>query len=97
MEYATSCGVFSLILYIILIALIIIKLIKNRGGNNKVLVLIILSYLIQAFFNISVIAVAPLFWILLGYAVQQIYSNETNRMERTDTSINKGKYKGEFK
>ena len=41
----------------------------------------IIGYLVQAVTNISVPMVAPLFWILLGYAVQQIYSDkiEINR------------------
>lgn len=73
LEYATSCGIFTLVLYILLITLIIIKLMKTKCSNNKILILIILSYIIQAFFNISDIAVAPLFWILLGYAVKIIY------------------------
>ena len=73
LEYATSCSVFSLVLYVLLITSIIIKLIKNKSSNNKILILIISSYIIQALFNISVIAVAPLFWILLGYSLKEVY------------------------
>lgn len=76
LEYATSCGIFTLISYLILLEMIIYGLIKNiKDDKNKIILLTILGYMIQAFFNISVIGVAPLFWILLGYAVKVIYEN----------------------
>ena len=74
LEYATSCGIFTLITYLLLLSLIVIKLFKKRKEERcSIILLMILAYLIQAFFSISVICVAPLFWILLGYAVQIIY------------------------
>ncbi len=74
LEYATSCGIFTLIAYLLLLVLIVIKLFKKRKEENCIIILfMILAYLIQAFFSISLICVAPLFWILLGYAVQMIY------------------------
>ena len=74
LEYATSCGVFTLIIYLILLGLIIFGLLKRiREDKCKIILMMILSYLIQAFFSISLICVAPLFWILLGYATQIKY------------------------
>lgn len=74
LEYATSCGIFTLIAYLLLLGLIVIKLFKKRKEERcSIILLMILAYLIQAFFSISLICVAPLFWILLGYAVQIIY------------------------
>lgn len=76
LEYATSCGIFTLISYLVLLVMIIYGLIKNiKNDKNKIILLTILGYMVQAFFNISVIGVAPLFWILLGYAVKVIYEN----------------------
>lgn len=74
LEYATSCGIFTLIAYLLLLGLIVIKLFKKRKEERcSIILLMILAYLIQAFFSISLICVAPLFWILLGYAVQITY------------------------
>ena len=73
MEYAVSGGIFTLISYLVLIAVIIRGLVKNKSDDiNKVLLLTLIGYLVQAFFNISTIAVAPVYWILLGYCVQRI-------------------------
>ena len=59
-------GIFSLISYLLLYCIIVIKGIKNM---EIYLVLPVASYLIQGFFNISVIDVAPLFYIALGLLV----------------------------
>ena len=41
---------------------------KNIFKNNATFILLvpIISYLVQALFNISTIGVAPIFWLLLG-------------------------------
>ncbi len=72
LEYAVSNGIFNLISYVLLIGVIIYKLIKNiRSNLSKILLLTLVGYLIQAFFNISVIMVAPIFWIFLGFCVKE--------------------------
>lgn len=74
LEYASSCGIFTLLSYLMLLAIIIIGLFKKRNEDKyKIILLVILGYLVQAFFNMSLVGVAPLFWILLGYAVKMIY------------------------
>lgn len=79
LELAVSCGIFTLISYLILIFLIIKGLINNISDDrNKVLLLTLIGYLVQAFFNISVIMVAPLFWIFLGYCVKVNYEGFIN-------------------
>ena len=56
-----------------------IKLIKRRKEEKYIIILMpIIGYLAQAVTNISVPMVAPLFWILLGYAVQEIYLEKNN-------------------
>ncbi len=69
LEYAVSCGIFTLVCYLILLILIIVRLWKNKKDDiNKILLITIIAYLVQSFFNISMIAVAPTFWILLGFS-----------------------------
>jgi putative inorganic carbon (HCO3(-)) transporter len=46
-----------------------------RENMKTLLLLTILAYLVQAFFNISVIAVAPIYWILLGLLAQKTEKN----------------------
>lgn len=72
LEYAVSNGIFNLITYLTLIGVILYKLIKKINNNlYKVLFLTLTGYLIQAFFNISVIMVAPIFWIFLGICINK--------------------------
>lgn len=60
-------GVFSLISYLFLYAIVLKKGIKYSIKNEEIfLILPIIGYLVQAFFNISVIEVAPIFYIALG-------------------------------
>ena len=64
-------GIFALITYLLLIVITIIQNIKRSENTdynyvNYAIVLSVVGYLVQAFFNISVIRVAPLFYLLLG-------------------------------
>ncbi|NLZ33376.1 MAG: O-antigen ligase family protein [Clostridiales bacterium] len=78
LEYAVSNGIFSLLLYSIFLGAILIMLFKNRRNYiSKILFLTILGYMFQGFFNISVIMVAPIFWILLGASIKLM--KETNK------------------
>ncbi len=59
-------GIFAFIIYLI----IVIKIsFKNLIDDNMTLFLPIIGYLIQAFFNISIIYIAPFFWVLLGMSL----------------------------
>ena len=62
-------GIFTLISYIMLYFVVLKNGIKQSFKDDKIyLILPIIGYLIQAFFNISVIEVAPIFYIALGLA-----------------------------
>ena len=68
LQIAATIGIPALIIYLIFIILVLIPKIK-LAKNNKIYFIIsltIISYLAQAFFNISTIGIAPLFWMLLG-------------------------------
>ena len=65
-------GIFSLISYLLLFGFILIKGIISSFKNKKVYLLLpVLGYLVQAFFNISVIEVAPIFYICLGLLIER--------------------------
>jgi len=77
LHIAAVTGIPSLLIYL---SMILIIFIQNgrflfRENMKTLLLLTILAYLIQAFFNISVIAVAPIFWILLGLLAQKTEKN----------------------
>ena len=67
LQIAATIGIPALIVYLAFVAQIILKQ-KNVFKNDMVFALMvtIISYLAQAFFNISTIGVAPIFWALLG-------------------------------
>lgn len=70
-EYLACDGIFTLISYLVLVSMILLFLFKNRKDDKNIIILLaVLAYLVQAVINISVPMVAPLFWILLGYAVK---------------------------
>ena len=70
LQIAVTLGIPALVIYISFISIILIPKLKNMNKEKKALIytLCISSYLIQAFFNISTIGVAPLFWMILGFA-----------------------------
>ena len=72
LQILVTQGIFSLISYLLLYLVIILKGIKNTYDNkNLYLILPVGGYLIQAFFNISVIEVAPIFFIALGLLIDR--------------------------
>lgn len=70
LEYWATGGILALISYLCLTISILIKLLKKNNDISKCLFLIILGYMVQAFFNISVLQVAPIYWIILGIALK---------------------------
>ena len=67
LQILVTMGIFSLISYLCLHFLIIKNGITNSFKNKEIyLILPVIGYLIQAQFNISVIEVAPIFYIALG-------------------------------
>lgn len=60
-------GIFSLISYLALYGYVTLRGIRTSFKQDKIyLVLPVMGYLVQAFFNISVIEVAPIFFMALG-------------------------------
>jgi len=78
LQILVTQGIFSLLSYIGLYGIIVIKGIKISFKDKKIyLILPVIGYLVQGFFNISVIEVAPLFYISLGLLVERNISEKT--------------------
>ena len=73
LHIAATIGLPSLVVYLIFISMILWKRIRHMLSDNTsfVISLVLISYLVQAFFNISTIGVAPLFWMILGLVDNQ--------------------------
>lgn len=67
LQVTATMGIPALIIYLIFLGQILVKQ-KNmfKDTSSFILVIPIISYICQAFFNISTIGVAPIFWCILG-------------------------------
>lgn len=68
LQIAVTLGIPALVIYLVFICSILLPKIKHIFSNKYILYLgsVIICYLVQAFFNISTIGIAPLFWFALG-------------------------------
>ncbi len=72
LQMAITEGYPALAIYIFIVGYILKNLIENRKKGIHIWILLscIIGYLIQAFFNISFIATAVIYWALLGIAAK---------------------------
>ena len=70
LQITATIGIPALVIYLIFIGMVLLPktkyMLKNK--ENFIICVTIISYLVQAFFNISTIGVAPIFWMILGLA-----------------------------
>lgn len=68
LQIALTEGIPTLLLYLAIVLYILRSLYRGRNKSfiNVILLCSITGYLIQAFFNISFISVAPIYWAILG-------------------------------
>ena len=80
LHIAVTLGIPSLVIYLTLLCMIVFPKLKNILKQEKTFIILsaIISYLVQAFFNISTIGVAPLFWLALGLLDNQNFKNRIN-------------------
>lgn len=80
LQIAVSSGILALFLYLSFILIIIKKSYERLNSNPKVIFVMasVIGYLVQAFFNISVVSVAYIYWILLGVLFQFSYTPNKN-------------------
>lgn len=76
LQIAATIGIPALIVYLAFLAQLLSKQ-KDMFRNNASFIFIIpiIAYLAQAFFNISTIGVAPIFWFLLGLIQNEKFKN----------------------
>ena len=81
LHIAVTTGIPSLIIYLYFVSNIIIKAIKSVNKNIIIIPLLcsVIGYLVQAFFNISVVSVAYIYWIMLGILLN--ISTESTEIE----------------
>lgn len=79
LQQAVTTGIPSMIIYIAFGLTILIRAHKNIKSNKLLIPLFcsILGYAVQAFFNISVVSVAPIMWVLLGITANLAYAENT--------------------
>ena len=80
LHIAVTLGIPSLVIYLTFLCMIVFPKLKNILKQEKTFInlSVIISYLAQAFFNISTIGVAPLFWLSLGLLDNQNFKNRIN-------------------
>lgn len=68
LQIAATLGIPALVIYLVFIVLVLKGKEKQIFNNSNIFIIYssIICYLVQAFFNISTIGVAPLFWFALG-------------------------------
>lgn len=71
-----NLGIGGTINYIVLLGYNIYYGIKKKNKYTMILLISVLCYSVQAFFNLSVVIVSPLFWTLLGIHYLNIYEVE---------------------
>jgi O-antigen ligase len=87
-QQAVTTGIPSMILYILFGLTILIKTFKNIKYNRMLIPLFcsISGYAVQAFFNISVVSVAPVMWALLGITANLAYNEKIHVQLETHES-----------
>lgn len=98
LQMAITLGTPALLIYLLFLFVVLKKAfqaVRQEQGNNKIilygLIATILGYLVQAFFNISTVPVAPIFWSLLGITMAKSELSLKNSM--VSHGLNENLYK----
>ncbi|WP_197081055.1 O-antigen ligase family protein [Gordoniibacillus kamchatkensis] len=88
LQIALTMGVPTLIVYLLFLFMVLhsgFKKARMLKGDQQIMtygmLAAIVGYLVQAFFNISVVSVAPYFWLLLGFVYSRSVSFEPCSIE----------------
>lgn len=94
LNMAITLGVPTLLTYLVLVFMVLrqaYKALKVVNNNKRIMIygfiFTIISYLIQAFFNNSVVTVAPIYWSILGitYGLSTHYLNNAKKQNQKET------------
>ena len=79
LQMAATMGIPALLVYLLFISKIEIFNIRRmfKFKLSAIYSIVIISYLVQAFFNISTIGVAPIFWFILGFSSRHMNCKKT--------------------
>ncbi|GIQ69766.1 O-antigen ligase domain-containing protein [Xylanibacillus composti] len=88
LQIALTMGVPALLLYLLILGMVFkkgVQKVRTSEGANQIfhcgLLASTAGYLIQAVFNISVVSVAPFFWIIFGFLYSETKVTGVKRME----------------
>ena len=84
-----NLGIIGTVNYIIFLLYGVYYGLKKINKYSYILLIAIVCYMIQSFFNLSVVIVSPIFWVLLGIHHLSIYNFE----EDLDYEVKKGRRK----
>ena len=91
LHIAATLGIPALIIYLILISYILKNSIKKVNKNKYLIPLIcsVTAYIIQAFFNNSVIPLGSVYWVLLGmtFKFSTLNCEENKKIEAVDKKL----------
>jgi putative inorganic carbon (HCO3(-)) transporter len=82
LQIAYASGIPALLVYLSLVFTVIKTSFKNLNNNPLMIPLLcgVIGYLVQAFFNISVVSVAYIYWIFLGALMHMATNEENNKV-----------------
>lgn len=95
LQIGATMGIPAMLIYTLFIILVLKNNLKNMMNNKVCFIfsIMIIGYLVQAFFNISVISVAPLFWLVLGLSENENFKTkcleELNKKDIANSTISK--------
>ena len=70
-----NVGIIGLIAYISFLFSYLKNAVKNQNKLTKIILVAVICYIIQDFFNFSVVIVTPIYWILLGLGMSGTKEN----------------------
>ena len=74
-------GLFSFLCYILLLTIIVLENFKSKDKIRVILFLGFFAYITQIFFSISVIRVAPIYWIVLGLLMSDVKKKNNKKVQ----------------
>lgn len=89
LQIAATMGIPAMLIYTAFIVLVLKDNLKTfmRNKVSFVFTTILIGYLVQALFNISVIGVAPIFWLILGLSGNEKFKAEClEELNKKDTA-----------
>lgn len=89
LQIAATMGIPAMLIYTAFIVLVLKDNLKTfmRNKVSFVFTTILIGYLVQALFNISVIAVVPIFWLILGLSGNEKFKAEClEELNKKDTA-----------